>query len=41
LELKSDRPLLIHTDGEIFASGKTDVRQLAIEILPGALQVIT
>jgi len=41
LELKADRPLLIHTDGEIFASAKTDVRQLAIEILPGALQVIT
>jgi diacylglycerol kinase family enzyme len=40
LELQSDRPLLIHTDGEIFASAKTDVRQLTIEVLPGALQVI-
>jgi diacylglycerol kinase family enzyme len=41
LTLSSDRPLLIHTDGEIFASSKTDVRQLTIEILPAELQVIT
>ena len=40
LGLTSDRPLLIHTDGEIFASAKTDVRDLSVEILPGALQVI-
>lgn len=40
LELHADRPLLIHTDGEIFASAKTDVRQLTVEILPAALQVI-
>lgn len=40
LELTADRPLLIHTDGEVFASAKTDVRQLTIEILPAALQVI-
>ncbi len=40
LQLTADSPLLIHTDGEIFASAKTDVRDLTVEILPGALQVI-
>lgn len=41
LVLSADRPLLIHTDGEIFASAKSEVRQLTVEILPAALQVIT
>jgi YegS/Rv2252/BmrU family lipid kinase len=41
LELQSDRPLLIHTDGEIFAGFGMDVRQLSVEILPGALEVVS
>lgn len=40
LQLTADRPLLIHTDGEIFANASTDVRQLSVEILPQALNVI-
>jgi YegS/Rv2252/BmrU family lipid kinase len=40
LELKSDRPLLIHTDGEIFARASTDVRKLTVEILPQALTMV-
>jgi YegS/Rv2252/BmrU family lipid kinase len=40
LALKSDRPLYIHIDGEIFAGFGTDVRQLNVEILPCALEVI-
>lgn len=40
LELTADRPLLIHTDGEVFANASTNVRQLSVEILPQALQVI-
>lgn len=41
LQLEADRPLLIHTDGEIFANASTDVRQLSVEILPQALRVIS
>ncbi len=41
LELQADRPLYIHTDGEIFAGFGVDVRKLSIEILPGALEVIS
>jgi YegS/Rv2252/BmrU family lipid kinase len=40
LSLQSDRPLIIHIDGEIFAGFGTDVRQLSVEILPGALEVL-
>jgi diacylglycerol kinase (ATP) len=41
LSLKSDRPLYIHTDGEIFSGFGMNVRQISLEILPGALSVIT
>ena len=40
LELTADAPLLIHTDGEIFANATTNVRQLTVEILPRALDLI-
>jgi YegS/Rv2252/BmrU family lipid kinase len=40
LKLESDRPLYIHTDGEIFAGFGTDVRKLAIRVLPAALEVV-
>jgi YegS/Rv2252/BmrU family lipid kinase len=40
LELQSDRPLIIHTDGEIFAGFGMDVRHLTAEIVPGALEVV-
>lgn len=40
LRLQSDRPLLIHTDGEIFAGFGVDVRQLSVEILPGAIEIV-
>ena len=39
MRLKSSKPLFIHTDGEIFAGFGTDVRELALEILPQALEV--
>jgi diacylglycerol kinase (ATP) len=41
LELRADRPLTIHTDGEIFAGFGVDVRQISVEIIPGAIEVIT
>ena len=40
MELQADRPLKIHTDGEIFAGFGVDVRQLKVEILPQALEVM-
>jgi YegS/Rv2252/BmrU family lipid kinase len=40
LRIRSDRPLVIHTDGEIFAGFGTDVRELTVKILPAALEVI-
>jgi diacylglycerol kinase (ATP) len=41
LELTADRPLNIHTDGEIFAGFGVDVRQLSVEIIPGAIEVVS
>ena len=40
LKLNSERPITIHTDGEVFAGFNSDVCQIHVEILPGALQVI-
>jgi diacylglycerol kinase (ATP) len=40
LELRSEKPLVIHVDGEIYAGFGTDVRQLSIELLPAALEVM-
>ncbi len=40
MELKSDRPLLIHTDGEIFAGFGMDVRQLSVELMPAAIEIV-
>ncbi len=39
--LRSDRPLRIHTDGEIFAGFGTDVREIRLSLLHRELQVIT
>jgi YegS/Rv2252/BmrU family lipid kinase len=38
--LTADRPLYIHTDGEIFSGPGTDVRGVSFEILPNALKVV-
>jgi diacylglycerol kinase family enzyme len=40
LELKSEKPLVIHVDGEIYAGFGTDIRQFSIELLPGALEIM-
>jgi diacylglycerol kinase (ATP) len=40
MKVESDRPLFIHIDGEIYAGFGSNVRQLSIEILPGALEVM-
>jgi diacylglycerol kinase (ATP) len=41
LELESDRPLYIHTDGEIFAGFGVDVRRLSVELQPSALEIVS
>ncbi len=38
--LTTDQPLYIHADGEIYTSFGSNLRQLHLEILPGALAVI-
>lgn len=40
LKLQSSGPLHIHIDGEIFAGFGTNVRELRVEILPGAVEVM-
>jgi len=40
MELKCDRSMVIHIDGEIFAGFGSDVHNLSIKILPGALKLV-
>jgi diacylglycerol kinase family enzyme len=40
LTLQAERPLYIHADGEIFSAFGSDVRQLSVEVLPGALELV-
>ena len=40
LDLKSDSPLVIHVDGEVYAGFGTDIRQFSLELLPGALEIM-
>lgn len=40
LRLTSERPITIHTDGEIFAGFHSDVTEIEVKIHPGALNVI-
>ena len=40
LTLTSDRPLYIHTDGEVFSGPGTNIRKVSFEILPNALKVV-
>ncbi len=40
VELVSDQPLYIHTDGEVITSFGSSVKRISVEILPGALRVV-
>jgi len=40
LELRSDRPLYIHTDGEIYAGLDSRLHAAVIEVVPGAIQAV-
>ena len=41
LEVTADRPLYIHTDGEIFSGFSNDLREIKVEMFPGALELIS
>jgi YegS/Rv2252/BmrU family lipid kinase len=41
MTIVSEKPVTVHTDGEIFAGFTSDVTRLTIEILPQALRVVT
>lgn len=40
MKIQSDRPLHIHADGEIFAGFGTNLHQLTLEVVPGAIEFI-
>ncbi len=40
ITLKSDQPLWIHADGEIFAGFSSHVKELTLEVIPNAIQLI-
>lgn len=40
LEVKSNKPLWIHADGETFAGKSSNVTELTLEIVPNAIQII-
>lgn len=40
MRLRSEAPIPIHADGEIYADFRSEVDELTIEVLPGELQVI-
>jgi YegS/Rv2252/BmrU family lipid kinase len=40
MSITSDRPMYIHTDGEIYSGFGTNVRRASFEILPNALKVV-
>lgn len=41
LQLRSEAPIPVHTDGEIFADFYAGVTELTVQVLPGVLEVIT
>ncbi len=41
MNLKSDRPLFIHIDGEVFADFGSDVRELKLEVMHQAIEVVS
>lgn len=41
MNLVSDKPLHIHTDGEIYAGFDSTITNIAVEILPGEIEVVT
>jgi diacylglycerol kinase family enzyme len=40
MNITADRPMYIHTDGEIYSGFGTNVRRISFEVLPNALKVV-
>jgi diacylglycerol kinase (ATP) len=40
MEITAQRPMFIHTDGEIFTGYGMDIRKLSLELIPQALEVV-
>ncbi len=40
LNLRSEKPINIHADGEVISGFGTDVRNVSVEVVPGALEII-
>jgi diacylglycerol kinase family enzyme len=40
MAITSQQPLYVHCDGEIYSGFGTDIRRLAIEILPNAIRFL-
>ena len=40
MRVTADRPLYIHSDGEIYSGFGTEIRSVTFEVLPGALNVV-
>ncbi len=40
LQLRSERPVTVHADGEVIAGFGMDVRDVRVEIMPGAVELI-
>jgi diacylglycerol kinase (ATP) len=40
MSVSADRPMYIHTDGEIYSGFGTDIRKVTFEVLPNALRVV-
>ena len=40
INIRSDKPLIIHTDGEIYSGFNSDVKELQIGIIPAAIRAI-
>jgi diacylglycerol kinase family enzyme len=41
LAIETDRPMVIHTDGEVFSTAEMGLRALKAEVVPAAIQVMS
>jgi diacylglycerol kinase (ATP) len=41
LVIETDRPMVIHTDGEVFSTADMGLHALEVEVVPGAVQVMS
>ena len=40
ITITAEKPICVHTDGEIFAGFDTDIRQLSVEVVPNAIRLV-